>query len=250
MSPRRRRTVRFSLYSGPPPWLVWRPPATDRGPWRPLLRRPPRAWHTGERRRAVPARPLALLGLAVLALAALALSRHAPAGTAVPPPVLAPPAGLPVPADGAAPAAFVPARLTIGAIHVEAAVDRVGLRADGAMEAPEDPDRAGWFELSAPAGAVGSTVLVGHRDRADRRALFWDLGELRPGDEVTVAGAGGRSLTYVVERVEAYPYDAVPMERLFARDRPRLALVTCAGTFDRKTGNYSHRLVVYAVAAP
>ncbi|HEY8490300.1 MAG TPA: class F sortase [Dehalococcoidia bacterium] len=250
MSPRRRRTVRVRL-SGAPPRLAWRPPVTDRGPWQRLLRHPPRAWHTGERRRTVPARPLAVLGLAVLALAALALSQDHPAGTALPPPVPAPPSGLTAPADGATgPAAFVPVRLTIPAIHVEAAVDRVGLRADGAMEAPEDPDRAGWFDLSAPAGAVGSTVLVGHRDRADRRALFWDLAELRPGDAVTVAGAGGRSLTYVVERVEAYPYDAVPMERLFARDRPRLALVTCAGTFDRATGNYSHRLVVYAVPAP
>ena len=257
MPSRRRRPIEFSLYSQPPPWLVWRPPARTQGPWRRLLRRPPRAWRTGAARRAVPGPALLGTAAAVLVLLALGLSRHAT--DTVPPPaaILPASAGVSAPAPasygsqgGHRAEPFAPARLTIPSIDVDAPVDRVGLRGDGVIEAPERADRAGWFELSAPAGAVGSTVLVGHRDRSDRRALFWDLARLRPGDPVAVAGPDGRALTYVVERVETYPRDAVPMDRLFATDRPRVALVTCAGDFDRRTGDYSHRLVVYAVAAP
>lgn len=193
-------------------------------------------------------------------LAALVLSGYRSQEAAVPPPSAAsvpldiPAAGLqspsPVPPAPETPGEstpFAPARLTIPSIEVEAPVEPVGIGPGGVMNAPRAWDHAGWFELSALAGQQGSTVLVGHRDRPDGRALFWHLDQVRPGDRVTVAGTDGRSLTYVVEQLEAYPYNAVPMDRLFARDRPRLTLITCTGNFDRGTANYSHRLVVYAV---
>ena len=44
------------------------------------------------------------------------------------------------------------------------------------------------------------------------------------------------------------PKDALPADRLFARDvPPRLALVTCGGEFDARARAYADNVVVIAV---
>jgi sortase (surface protein transpeptidase) len=245
------RRIDFNLYSAPPPWLVWRPPSAARGPWCRVLVRPRRRWRTGRRRRtarlAVAALVAggALLGIVLLAGYAGTGASIAPrsAGRVVPEaPQHAPPATRETSLGG-----FVPARLVIPSIGVDAPVDATGMTDGGVMEEPADHDHAGWFEFSARAGERGSAVLAGHRDREDGPALFWDVHTLEPGDEVTVVGEDGRGLTYRVEEIETYGYRSVPMERLFAADRPRLNLITCTGDFDPASRNYQERLVVYAV---
>lgn len=255
--------LEFNLYSKPPPWLVWRAPSRTKGPWQRVLRRPRRAWRSGRARRTLPL-PLAAPAMAVMVLAALGgmaafhpervpgdrvsleSARTPLHGT----PSTGGPEGARGPGRPAAPGpseAFVPTRVVIPSIGVDVPVGRVGMTDDGLMEAPANFDEAAWFDLSAEPGEKGSSVIVGHRDRTDGPGIFWKLDRLKAGDAVTVVGADGRTMTFVVERSEVYPWDGVPMGRLFTEDRPRLNLLTCIGTYDWESRNYSDRLVVYAV---
>jgi hypothetical protein len=77
------------------------------------------------------------------------------------------------------------------------------------------------------------------------------LQELRPGDVISIFGASGRHLDYVVERSEQYSKDRFPTGDVYrARGEPSLRLVTCDGGFDRSSRSYVSNLVVFASLAP
>ena len=109
----------------------------------------------------------------------------AAAPTPTPPPTATPPpTPTPVPRPG------VPVRLKIPSIKVDAAVEHVGLTADGAMDVPKDYDNTAWYRLGPRPGEPGNAAIAGHVDSSKKngRAVFWDLTKLKPGDEVFVAG--------------------------------------------------------------
>ncbi|MCC6628984.1 MAG: sortase [Chloroflexi bacterium] len=168
----------------------------------------------------------------------------------VPKPTAAPTAP-PVP-ETAAPtdAPGVPVLLTIPRLRISAAVEHVGLAQDGAMEVPKRYDTVGWYKLGSRPGERGSAVLAGHLDSKTGPAIFWRLGDLRPGDPVAVRSDDGVERRFTVEGLETYRYDAAPLQRIFAAaDRARLNLITCSGVFDRRAQNYDLRLVVFATLA-
>ena len=140
-----------------------------------------------------------------------------------------------------------PATITIPAIGVEAPIVGVGLQADGAMEVPE-PDQVGWYKLGPRPGEGGPAVLVGHvRYRRTGPAVFYRLGELRPGDEILVGQRGGATTRFLVGRLERHPKTALPTGRIWTgATRPLLRLITCGGSVDRRTGHYRENLIVYA----
>jgi hypothetical protein len=58
-------------------------------------------------------------------------------------------------------------------------------------------------------------------------------------------------LHFVVEEAKLTALSEVSPYVLFERDdRPRLNLITCAGSYVEKLGTYDARLIVYAVLAP
>lgn len=131
-----------------------------------------------------------------------------------------------------------------------AAVDPVGLDEQRQVVVPDDVRRAGWYEPGpAPGDDVGSAVLVGHvDDRTQGLGTFAELRDLAAGDEIEVRTASGQLLTYEVLSLEQFPKAEAPMARLFAPDGPhRLVLISCAGSFDRRSGSYSDNVVVTAV---
>jgi sortase (surface protein transpeptidase) len=144
--------------------------------------------------------------------------------------------------------ARVEPRLIIPAINVDAVVVPVGLDANGAMAAPEDWFEIGWFRYGPRPGFAGSAALAGHLDtNTGAPATFWDLNKLVPGQEVVYQAEDTSRLTFVVDQVATYPWDDVPLDRVFARSgAPRLALITCGGQWSREHRNYSHRTIVYA----
>ena len=77
--------------------------------------------------------------------------------------------------------------------------------------------------------------------------MFFRLGRLRRGDRIVVGRAGGGARSFVVERVERRPEQALPTERIWnGTRRPVLRLITCGGSFDRATGHYRDNVIVYA----
>jgi hypothetical protein len=174
-------------------------------------------------------------------------------------PVLAPRAGVqPTPtATRALPAARAlprsePTTLTIGRIGVRTALIGLGLRRDGTPDVPPLGARspAGWIEALATPGEIGPAVILGHVDSAQEGpAVFYRLGELRPGDLVTVDRADRRRVRFVVTSVEQVAKSAFPAATIYGPvDYPALRLITCGGSFDPARGHYRDNVIVFAAA--
>jgi sortase (surface protein transpeptidase) len=142
----------------------------------------------------------------------------------------------------------IPLRLVIPAISVDAAIESVGLTADGAMAAPSGPVTVGWLSSGARPGNTGSAVLDGHSGYAnDRAAVFDDLPKLTVGDRIYVIDAKGRAVAFAVKSKRLYAPDAQAPEVFAATGGARLNLITCTGAWDTAAGTHSQRLVVFAV---
>lgn len=143
-----------------------------------------------------------------------------------------------------------PTRVRIPRIGVDAKIVPVGLDRNRELQVPplDKPHLTGWYELGPSPGEVGNAVVVGHVDsRASGPAVFFRLGELKPGDTVEVVRADGEVARFVVDGVARYPKDAFPTELVYGpADKAQLRLVTCGGTFDRRTQSYRDNVVVFA----
>lgn len=151
------------------------------------------------------------------------------------------------------PAPSPPVQLVIGDLAVDMPVTPVGVKADGAMEVPDDPFVAGWYRFgAAPGSAEGATVIAAHVDSIDEGlGPLAYLREAQAGSAIQVATADGAVATYVVQTVQYIPRAQLPVGELFARTGPRsLVLITCGGEFDQATSSYSDNVVLIASAAP
>jgi Sortase domain len=191
----------------------------------------------------------AVLGLLVMAWAVLGLIRdRPPAGdfgsTGGYPPARHPAAA--VPADPAGPAA-PPVTLVVPAIGVRAPVLPVD-SVDGSLGVPDDPAQVGWWVGSALPGSVtGTVVLDGHVDTVAGPGALFRLTDLRAGDTMTVQTASGRRMTYAVTGRRIVAKTAGLPADVFSPDTaPRLAVITCGGTFDRTTHSYRDNIVLFA----
>jgi hypothetical protein len=197
---------------------------------------------------------LAVLGLTLVGVGPLATTAPpAPAASASPaaPVTTAAPAATAAgprqdPASGAPPVA-----LDIPAIGVTGPVDSVGLQPDGTLEVPAPGpryDHAAWYRGSPTPGRVGPSVILGHVDSAaDGPSVFYRLGDLRPGDRITVTLADRTARTFAVERSEQVAKDAFPRLEVYGdTPGPELRLITCGGDFDDAARSYRDNTVVFA----
>jgi hypothetical protein len=152
-------------------------------------------------------------------------------------------------------AATAPVSLRIGGLDVRAPLVKVGVLPGGTMEIPDDVATVGWYataERRVSPGDPGVAVLAGHRDsREQGPGALHDIAGLAAGDTIHVVHADGAVSTWSVDEVLTTPRDRLPSRLLFAREgAPRLALVTCGGTFDAATRSYSHNTIVLASLVP
>lgn len=145
------------------------------------------------------------------------------------------------------PPSELPERLVIPSLGIDTDVQHVGVGRSGNMAVPDNYSDAGWYRLGTVPGQIGSAVMDGHVDNGFGLAgVFKRLQELEKGDDVYVISHEGTRLHFEVVEVARYPYEDVPLERVFNRaDRPRLNLVTCTGRWVRSDETYDHRIVVY-----
>ncbi|HEV7449625.1 MAG TPA: class F sortase [Candidatus Paceibacterota bacterium] len=155
--------------------------------------------------------------------------------------VAAAPARAVVPGD-------LPERLRIPALGINAFVRQVGVNAQGNMATPGNFTDVGWYRYGTVPGFVGSAVIDGHVDNAlALDGVFKHLSDLKAGDDIYVDTASSTPLHFVVVDVESYPSDQVPLDKLFnTKDKARLNLITCTGTWIQNQKEYDQRLVVYA----
>jgi len=118
------------------------------------------------------------------------------------------------------------------------------------MAVPSNYTDVGWYEPGPAPGSPGNAVIAGHLDSTTGPAVFYDLEDLKPGDEIITTSADGQEFRFLVTTSETYNADDAPLERIFGNAiNPQLNLITCDGAFDRSVREYDKRLVVYAELA-
>ena len=139
-----------------------------------------------------------------------------------------------------------PVSLTIPALGVDAAIERLGVDSDQHLEVPSDPGGAGWYEESAAPGAAGAAVIAGHVTWAQEPAVFFDLGGVRPGQRVHIRRADGRTAIFAITKIKQYAKDTFPTAKVYRPvDRPVLRLITCGGQYDADSDSYDANVVAY-----
>ncbi len=153
----------------------------------------------------------------------------------------------------------VPARIRIPSLGMDAPIMPVGMDRYGAMEAPgaghpaSDPiwATAFWWQFGALPGQPGNAVLAGHVDRNDgSRAIFWNLRQIQPGDQISITNQTGQTFTFRVTRVAAFanpdggPNDPIIQQVFGPASTANLNLITCSGAWIGT--EYNQRLVVFS----
>ncbi|HEV2638001.1 MAG TPA: class F sortase [Actinocrinis sp.] len=208
-------------------------------------------WPGGSRRgtrTAAAAVTLALTGAGVLTYALLSTSPQPPLPTAAQSGTLSLPVTGAQAAQPLALAASQPEHVTIPSIGVDASVGALGLNADGTVQVPDEPASAGWYTGSASPGQVGAAVLLGHVDfMATGPAVFYDLGALKPGAQITVTRADGSTPTFTVTAVREFPKSEFPTAEVYEpnANAAQLRLITC-GSWDSDQHAYTGNTVVFA----
>lgn len=174
---------------------------------------------------------------------------------AAPRPVTPPPAAVkPAPKPAARPVHpplphSPPLSVAVPAITIEAPIVGLGLEPQGHLAAPQvdNPRLVGWYRDGPTPGEAGTSLLVGHRDTRTGPAIFLNLNALVPGDVVHVAREDRRIAVFTVDAVRTYKKEAFPDAEVYGAKagRPELRILTCGGTFDKKTG-YASNVVVFA----
>ncbi len=142
-----------------------------------------------------------------------------------------------------------PTRLLIPAIGVDANIQSVGLswRNDGTMGIPTNFTDVAWYNLGPRPGMPGSAVIDGHLDgKKVKEAVFYNLGNLKPGDSVGVVDRAGKTAQFRVVETKIYEHDAVTTD-IFSNDsgKTRLNLITCTGDWIKDQKMYDRRIVVF-----
>lgn len=174
-----------------------------------------------------------------------------PPAPIVPPPISIVPRALPQTVTELSLPASTPTRLRAAAIGLDAPLTTVGLRKDGSLEVPSQPDTAGWYRSSPTPGEIGPSIIVGHLDSLHGVAVFWRLRELGAGQTIEVERADGTVAKFVIESVKQVPQDAFPTAEIYGNTpNASLRLITCSGTFNRLTGHYSDNTIIFARLIP
>jgi len=140
-----------------------------------------------------------------------------------------------------------PVAVRVPAIGVDAPLVDLAVGGDGAIEVPTAAGDAGWLTTSSLPGERGPAVVAGHVALGGVPAVFADLDELGPGDDVVLVLEDGTEVPFSVDAVESFPKDSFPTDRVYGpTPAPVLRLITCGGDVDPRTGHYVDNVVAYA----
>jgi sortase (surface protein transpeptidase) len=142
----------------------------------------------------------------------------------------------------------IPERLRIPSLKIDTTfVPPLGLASNGEVAVPDSDTEVGWYQYSPTPGALGPAVILGHVDSYTGPAVFFYLGQLKPGDFIYVDREDGTTAQFEVTELERPKQSAFPTARVYGDiDHAGLRLITCSGTYVRGNQRYTHNLIVYA----
>ncbi len=142
----------------------------------------------------------------------------------------------------------VPASLRIPALAIETSfTEPLALTESGEVAVPDDNYKVGWYKNSPTPGEAGPAIVLGHVDSYTGPAIFFYLGQLKPGDDIFITREDGSEAHFEVTLLERYEQDQFPSQKVYGNiNYAGLRLITCSGTYKQGVGRYTHNLVVYA----
>ncbi len=145
-------------------------------------------------------------------------------------------------------AASQPTKLKISSIGLSSSTFvPLTVKSDGVISVPGTADEVGLYAGGPTPGQLGPAVLAAHVDTPDgRKGIFWKLGAVKAGDTVTVTREDGTTLTFTVDRVQAYKKTEFPTDEVYKGDftQSQIRLVTCGGPTDSHN-EYRDNVVVF-----
>jgi hypothetical protein len=152
--------------------------------------------------------------------------------------------------SAATPARSAPVSVDIPAIKVHAKVIALGLNRNGTLAVPSlsHPEVTSWYDKGPAPGQPGAAAILGHVDAASvGPAVFYQLGNLRPGAKIYVHLRDSQTVVFEIYSVALYLKTRFPTAKVFGYTSwPTLRLITCGGLFDNKTGHYLGNVVAFA----
>lgn len=133
-------------------------------------------------------------------------------------------------------------------MEIDAPIVVKGVDAAGIMEAPDTAYDVVWYDFSTRPGEGSNAVFSGHVDYVNvGPAVFWRLKDLQAGDRLQIRYSDGVFVDYAVSAVNTFEASAAPVDQIVgATAKDSVTLITCAGTFNKQTGQYDQRLIVRA----
>lgn len=148
------------------------------------------------------------------------------------------------------PASSVPVSIDIPAIKVQTKIIDLGLNKNGTIAVPplSEARLAGWYDRGPAPGQPGAAAILGHVDAAGLGpAVFYKLGNLRPGARIYVRLRDGQTVVFEIYSVALYSKSKFPTAKVFGYTSwPTLRLITCGGLFDQQSGHYLGNVVAFA----
>lgn len=141
---------------------------------------------------------------------------------------------------------LTPATLLIPKIGVRATVEQLTVDGNGDMASPQNVNDVGWYAPGVAPGQNGDAVVDGHLNwYGVPQAVFFNLNQLQPGDQVDIISQGV-TLRFQVTNSTSVSRTARPAGLFATTGPPRLTLITCAGDWNTGAGEYDQRLLVEA----
>jgi sortase (surface protein transpeptidase) len=139
-----------------------------------------------------------------------------------------------------------PVAVSIPRIGVRSTLVKLGLDDKRKMKVPP-PAVAGWFTRGPTPGALGPAVITGHVTWDRDPAVFYRLGTMQRGDQVSVTREDGKTAVFTVTRVAKYSKSQFPSQSVYGSiDHAGLRLITCGGTYDAASNRYLDNVIVFA----
>lgn len=141
-----------------------------------------------------------------------------------------------------------PVRLVIPSLKIVTMSESVGMDQQGRMDVPKDVANVAWYQLGVKPGEVGNAVFAGHFDKPDGSpAVFYDLNQLQPGDELIVEDEDGKQLSFIVTEKRVVHLSEFPLQEVFGETgKKRVNLITCGGVWDEDKKEYSERTIIFS----
>ena len=139
------------------------------------------------------------------------------------------------------------ARMMIPELGVDAPIQVKGIDGNNVMEAPDGPENVAWYDFTRHPGLGGNAVFSGHVDYINYGpAVFANVHQLEPEDVIDVRLQDGTRYRYRVFAKEQVTANSDVSGIVGPTDDEIVTLITCIGSFDTSSGQYSHRLIVKA----